>query len=261
MTPAGSLEGRVAIVTGGSRGIGQGIARAFLMEGARVVIAARDAAQLAESVAQLSEFGDVAAQPADVSVKADVDALVARAVDEYGRLDVMACGHGILDPGDSFLEISEADFARTVAVNLTGSFLCGQAAARAMIDCGSDAGRIVLVSSFDAIAAEPNSPGYCASKAGVHGLMKAMAVELARHRITANAIAPGWVATPMTQSSMTPEIFRHEAPFPLTPSGLLGTPDDIGRVAAFFAHPGNSYLTGSFLVVDGGQTSQLAMPA
>jgi meso-butanediol dehydrogenase/(S,S)-butanediol dehydrogenase/diacetyl reductase len=130
-----------------------------------------------------------------------------------------------------------------------------------MIECGTDAGRIVLVSSFDALAAEPNSAGYCASKAGVHGLMKSMAIDLAAHRITANAIAPGWVATPMTASSVSPEVFRGEAPFSLTPTGLIGTPDDIGRVAAFFAHPANAYLTGAFLVVDGGQTSQLAMPA
>lgn len=255
----GELDGYVAIVTGGSRGIGQGVARSFLERGAKVSIAARSPAELIDSAKLLSDHGDVAAFPTDVTAKKEVEDLVAKTVETFGRLDILACCHGVYDHTLPFLDFSEEEFDRTVAINLKGSFLCAQASARAMVACKAR-GRIILISSIDALAAEPECPGYTSSKAAIHGLVRSIAIDLAAYGITANAIAPGWVATPMTRDYLDPKVFNQEARFSPAPTGRIGLPSDIGLAASWLAHPLNSFTTGSVVVVDGGQTAQLVMP-
>jgi NAD(P)-dependent dehydrogenase (short-subunit alcohol dehydrogenase family) len=130
-----------------------------------------------------------------------------------------------------------------------------------MVNCKTDAGRLVFISSIDAYVAEPHCPAYNASKAAIHGLMRSMARDYARHHITSNAVAPGWIATPMLGEALPPEVLSGEAPFALTPVGRIGVPRDIGEAAAWLADPGSSFVNGTVVLVDGGQLAKAATPA
>lgn len=251
------LEGKVALVTGGGRGIGRGIAGCLLDAGAKVVVASRTQADLDETVRLLAPRGDIAARVCDVSKADDVTAVVGEAVDRFGGLDVLACSHGVYDPERPFLDLSESDWDRTLAVNLKGTFLCGQAAARVMVGQGRG-GRIVNVSSINGLAAEPQCADYNASKGGVNALTRAMAFDLGRYGITVNVVLPGWVRSPMSAPYLTEEILTGKQVMNLM--RRVGEPEDIGGAVVWLADPASSYVTGATIVVDGGQTAMLPMP-
>jgi NAD(P)-dependent dehydrogenase (short-subunit alcohol dehydrogenase family) len=249
-------------VTGGSRGIGRGVADALSDRGAAVVVAARSEDQVRTAAARLKANGPALGVVLDLSRPAAGTELVAKTLAEFGHVDTLVCCHGIYDePPALFLELSDRTFQQTLDVNLTSSFRCAQAAARAMVSGGVADGRIVFISSIVAIAAEPRCVGYNASKAALHGLAKGIALDLAGYGITCNVIAPGWVNTPMTAKSLPAEVLDGREPFELSPLGRIGTPADIGHAAAWLVDPNSRYVTGSVVVVDGGQTSSLAMPS
>jgi NAD(P)-dependent dehydrogenase (short-subunit alcohol dehydrogenase family) len=258
---AGPLSGRVAVISGGSRGIGRGVAESLLRRGASVVVCARSEDEVARAVHELGALGPTRGLRCDVTRAADVSELVASAAEAFGRLDIAVCCQGVYGNAYSVLDYPEHEWDEVVAINLKGSFLLGRAAGRAMVECGTDAGRIVLISSVDALTAEPNCIAYNASKAALHGLARGMAVDLAPHGITCNAIAPGWVATPMTAGSLPKAVIDLEEPFELTLTGRIGVPSDIGEAAAWLVDPGSSYVTGSILVIDGGQTAAAPIPS
>jgi len=248
------LDGRVALVTGGSRGIGLAIAKILLDAGAHVAIAGRTASDLDAAQAKLAGGEAVSLHRCDVSVPGQVAELVASVANRFERLDVLVCSHGTYAGTRSMLDVTLDEFDHTMNVNVRGVFLCAQNAARLML-AGGDGGRIILISSMNALMSQDGAVDYDASKAAVHGLTRAMAIELAPHRITVNAIAPGWVRTPMSEEELD-----HLSDMVLNPSRRVGEPADIARAALWLADPANGYVTGSVVVIDGGQTAMLPLP-
>lgn len=249
------IEGKVAVVTGGAGGIGRGIAQCLLQAGARVVVASRTTADLEETRRLLSPFGDITTKVCDVSDSSAVGALMEHSLARFGALDILACSHGVHHPGHSILDHAAEAWHQTIAVNLTGTFLCGQAAARAMVERGCK-GRIINVSSTAALASVANECAYDASKGGVQALTRAMSLDLAEYGITVNAVAPGFIKTRMIRSP------DPEAVGPVVnPLGRLGAPEDVGTAVVWLADPQSSYVTGTTLVVDGGQHASLGFGA
>ncbi len=253
-----SLTGKVAIVTGGGRGIGRGIARRLVELGATVVVVSRTVADVEETTAQLRDLGTVEAAPCDVSDRSAARRLVAETRERHGSLDILACSHGVYDAESPFLEMTDEQWDRTLAINLGGSFVLGQAAAQTMVRDGVR-GRIVFVSSINGIAAEPDCADYNASKSGLHGLARSMAYDLAPHGITVNVVAPGWVRSPMSAPYLSEDILTGRQRFNMV--GRVGEPEDIAGAVAWLANPASSYVTGTVIAVDGGQTAMLPMPA
>jgi len=241
------LQGRVTAITGGALGIGRATALAFAAEGALVALGDVEVAG-AEAVArEIGERGGRAiAIPVDVGDAGQVAAFVERVVATYGRLDVMFANAGIAHSAP-FLEHPEAQWHRVLRVNLTGVFLCCQAAARQMVAQGG--GRIITTASINGFRGVENLVGYNAAKAGVIELTRTMAVELARHEITVNAIAPAQIDTRLTRG--LPEEARRRR-VERIPLGRFGEPEDVARAAVFLASDDASYITGHTLAVDGG---------
>jgi 3-oxoacyl-[acyl-carrier protein] reductase len=251
------VEGSVAIVTGAGRGIGREIAVVLAEDGARVVVASRTAAELHELVEVLTARGlEVAARPSDVSRANSARSLVEWTRERFGTPDILVCAHGV-GAERSFLQLTQEQWEETIAINLTGCFLVAQAAARAMVTAGRK-GRIVFVSATNALASEPHVTDYDASKAGLHGLTRSMALELGPRGITVNAVAPGWVRTSLTQPYLTEELLSGRQV--VNPVGRIGEPADIARAVAWLVHPASSYVNGSVIVVDGGQAAMLPLP-
>src|SRR5262252_9618709 len=241
------LKGRVAAITGGALGIGRATARLFASEGATVVLGD---VQVKEAEAVAKEITDAGGRAlavgVDVGEAAQVQAFVDRIVAEHGRLDVMFANAGIAHSAP-FLEHPEAQWHRVLRVNLTGVFLCCQAAARQMVKQGG--GRIIATASINGFRGVENLVGYNTAKAGVIELTKTMAVELAQHGITVNAIAPAQIDTRLTRG--LPEEARRRR-VDRIPLGRFGEPDDVARAALFLASDDASYVTGHTLAVDGG---------
>jgi NAD(P)-dependent dehydrogenase (short-subunit alcohol dehydrogenase family) len=238
----------VAIVTGAARGIGLACARRLASEGARVALADVDADSGATAARTIDGATFVAA---DVSRKADVDALVGRVIAEFGRIDVLVNNAGITHAA-AFLDLAEEDFDRVLRVNLKSMFLCGQAAARTMVERGI-AGSIVNLSSVNAVLAIPNQVPYVVSKGGINQLTKVMAVALAPHGIRVNAIGPGTIATEMAKQAVLGSDEARRTILSRTPLGRLGEPEEVAAVAAFLASDDASYLTGQTIYPDGGR--------
>lgn len=270
------LAGKVAVITGVGRprGIGRATALRFAQEGARVVLAdlGQGTAQvdrditgvgpdLARVAAEVESAGaEVLAVPTDVSVPSEVDTLLQRTVDQFGRVDIMICNAAILpDQGIDPLELSEAIFSRVLAVNLTGTFLCAQASARHMVQQG-DGGKIVTVSSRAGRRGSPKLAAYVSSKFGVIGLTQSLALAFAPHGIRVNCVCPGAVDTDMgapiheqraMQMGASPENARDEAAKAI-PLGRLTTGDDLAKAIVWLSSSETDHITGQALNVTGG---------
>jgi len=241
------LKGRVAAITGGGLGIGRATGLLFAAEGALVALGDVDTGA-AEAVArEITERGGRAiAVGVDVGDAAEVQAFVDRVVRELGRLDVMFANAGIAHSAP-FLAHPESQWQRVLRVNLTGVFLCCQAAARHMVAQGG--GRIIATASINGFRGVENLVGYNVAKAGVIELTRTMAVELAQHHITVNAIAPAQIDTRLTRSLPADARRRRVERIPM---GRFGEPDEVARAALFLASDDASYVTGHTLAVDGG---------
>ena len=247
----GILSGKVALVTGGRRGIGRGVCLVLAAEGADVAVNDVEGADQAEAVAQ--EVRDLGRRAvvvmADVAQPDQVQAMVDRVVSELGGLDILVNNAGV-ESIVPFLEITPEEWERVTNINLRGEFLCAQAAVRHMIDSGNG-GAIVNIGSVQAGMVLPGRAHYAPSKRAVEALTANLAVELAEHNIRVNCINPGLIDTDMTSWVMKdPEIL----PIVLESIALkrAGAPDEIGQVAAFLASDKASYVTGQSLYVDGG---------
>jgi 2-dehydro-3-deoxy-D-gluconate 5-dehydrogenase len=250
-----NLSGKTAIVTGGAMGIGFGIAYRLAEAGANVAIADMNKSAAEDAAAKLKTKGwEAIAVQTDVSKKADVQRMIDATLKACGSIDVLVNDAGIY-PSVPVMQLTEKDFEHILDINLKSVFLCTQAAAAQMIKQGKG-GKIINISSVDAV--HPSSVGlatYDASKHGVWGFTKNVALELAPHRIWVNAIAPGGVNTPGTGAGQPASKKQQEqmAPFAAKiPMKRIGEPDDIGKVALFLASDLSGYMTGSQVVVDGG---------
>ena len=249
------LENKVAIVTGSSSGIGAAIALAFATEGAAVVINYSRHPDSAQKVLDEIESagGKGIVVGADVSDPKEVESMIQKAVDAFGRLDIVVNNAG-MEHRMPFLETPFEVWQETIAVNLTGTWLGCQAAAKQMVAQG-DPGRIINVSSVHEDLAMPTNSPYCATKGGVRMLMRTLAVELAPHEITVNNIAPGAIDPPMDAPlKQDPDLMKEL--LPEIPLGRMGKPEDVANMALFLASEASSYVTGSTLFVDGGMIRQ-----
>lgn len=248
------LENKVAVVTGGAKGIGYAIARRFLEEGARVVIADTDDEAGPAAVEELDGLGRIRYVECDVGERLDVRNMVAATLDAFGDIDILVNNAAILVKAD-FLDLDPDDFDRVLRVNLKGALLCSQAVARHMVERikeGGQPGAIVNLSSVNAVFAIPDQVPYSVSKGGLSQLTKVMALSLARHGIRVNAIGPGSIATEMLEQVMTnPDVRR--TILSRTPLGRIGEPREIAAIAAFLASDQASYVTGQTIYADGGR--------
>ena len=239
---------RIAVVTGGSRGIGRAICLELARRGAHVALCyAGNEAAAKETVAACEAEGARAmAVRCDVSDESQVKALMDAALKEFGRIDILVNNAGITRDG-LLMTMKEADFDAVLDANLKGAFLCMKAVSRPMMK--QRYGRIVNLSSVVGLRGNPGQANYAASKAGLIGLTKSAARELASRGITVNAVAPGFIDTDMTAA--LPEASR-TALFASIPAGRLGRAEEVARAVAFLASEASAYLTGQVLAVDGG---------
>ena len=240
------LQGRVAIITGGSQGIGEACVRRFAQERAQVVIA--DVAD-ARGQALATELGALYVH-CDVGDKAQVDALVAEVLRAHGRIDVLVNNAGIFKAAD-FLDVTEADFDAVLRVNLKGAFLVGQAVARAMAQAGR--GSIVNMSSVNGVMAIPTIASYNVSKGGINQLTRAMALALADKGVRVNAVGPGTIATELAAAAVLTSDEAKNKIMMRTPLKRLGEPSEVADVVAFLASDASSYVTGEIIMIDGGR--------
>lgn len=241
------FEGRVALVTGASRGIGEAIARRLAAEGAAVLLAARNREALGRVVDAISATkGRAAAIELDLSSPASIETAAKAAIEAHGVVDVLVNNAGVTED-NLVLRMSRESWDRVLATNLTGAFLLTQAIVKSMVR--KRYGRIVNVTSVVGMMGNAGQANYAASKAGLIGLTKSVARELASRNITCNAVAPGFIQTEMTDR-MTPE--AREALSERIPAGRLGAPEDVADAVAFLASEQASYVTGHVLNVSGG---------
>ena len=247
------FEGKGALVTGGSSGIGKAAAARLAEEGARVLIAGRDPERLATALAELAPLGDVSGLTADVADPASVDRLLAEVEARLGRLDVLIHSAGIDGAGADVLDLDLGAWRRVLDINLTGAFLVAQAAARRMAATGG--GSIVLVASLNGLAAERRFADYNASKGGLLMLARSLAVDLVDRGIRVNAVCPGYILTPMTDGYAADLAASAEIRAAI-PMGRFGDPAEVAGAIAFLASDDASYVTGEALIVDGGRRTR-----
>lgn len=245
------LQGKTAVVTGAGTGIGQAIAVGFAQEGANVVVDYVGNATVAEeTMGKISAIGGKAiAIAADVSNPDQVNALVQETVAAFGKLDIFVNNAGI-EKKFAFVDYPLEEWQKILAVNLTGAFLCSQAAARQMIAQGGG-GRILNISSIHEDLAFPLNAPYCATKGGIRMLMRTIAVELAPHQITVNNIGPGAIFTPIdidveNDAKLNAQILAE------IPMGRWGKPEEVAHLAVYLASDEAAYVTGSTHFIDGG---------
>ena len=246
------LTGKVALVTGGNSGIGLGMARMLAEAGADIAIWGTNAAKNEAARAALTATGRrVLALTCDVGDEAAVDAAFARTVAELGRVDGCFANAGVSGRGQkSFLDMATEEWNRVLRVNLHGAFYTFRAAARHMAERG-DGGVLVGTASLAAIEAAPRSEHYAATKGGMISMIRALAVEFARHRIRAHAILPGWIETDMTANAVGNPKFAGNV-MPRIPMRRWGTGGDFGGIAVYLMSDASAYHTGDSFVIDGG---------
>lgn len=247
-----SLKDKVVVVTGGGRGLGRAFALALGAEGARVVVASRNAADLDGVVADAEKIGIEAwARPTDVTDEASVDGLVDEAVDRFGRVDVMVNNSGVILTRP-LVDLTVEEWDLIVDTNLRGVFLGCRAAGRHFIARGGG-GKVVNIASNYALKGYPWHAAYSASKAGVVGLTRSLAVEWARHGVQVNALAPGYTVTDMSASAMADEQLNDKI-LRTIPARRMGHPDEMAPWVVALAGPASDFMTGEVVTVDGGQT-------
>ena len=241
------LKDKVAIVTGASRGIGRSIALAFAAQGARVVASGRNLEALESLAAEIrAAGGEVATVSGDVALEADANALIDQAMAAFGRVDILVNNAGITRDG-LLLRMKSEDWDAVLDTNLKGAFLCTRAAAKVMSK--QRYGRIVNISSVVGEMGNAGQANYCASKAGLLGLTKSVARELARRNVTVNAVTPGFIVTDMTDDLSEK---AREAMTEQIPLGRLGEVEDIANAVLYLASDQAAYVTGQVLGVNGG---------
>lgn len=243
------LKDRVAVVTGGGGGIGFAICRAYITEGAKVVLSDLDGEKAEKMAATLRENGsDVSAVQADVSDERSAEALIEKTVSKHGRIDILVnnAGARVIK---GLTEHTLDDWQKMIAINLTGPFLCARAAIPHMLAQGG--GNIINLGSIASFAGRPNRVAYVAAKSGVLGLTRAMAADLAGKNVRVNTIAPGMIASPFNQSfAEAPDTGKAWADENLI--GRWGQPEDIAGAAVFLASDDSSFVTGSEIKIEGG---------
>ena len=241
------LKDKVAVITGAAQGIGYACAERFAADGANVMMSDINATKLEESAKRLG----ATFEPADASLKTDVDRLVKRTIEEFGRIDILVANAGITSLAD-FLDVREEEFDRVIRINLKSQFLCGQAVARELVRQGQG-GVIINMSSVNAELAIPNQVPYVVSKGGSNQLTKVMAMGLAQHGIRVVAIGPGTIMTDLAKAAVLGSDEARRRVMSRTPLGRGGEPSEVASVAAFLASDDASYITGQTIYPDGGR--------
>lgn len=244
------LKGKVAVVTGGSRGIGSGICRELARVGASIAVNYTSSLQEAQQVTEEIRHYGIKAEiyKANVAIKAEVDDMMEQVVAEFGRIDILVNNAGIC-PFRDFFDIDEETWRSTIDVNLAGMFFCSQAAGRVMRDQGG--GVIVNINTVTSLRGGAQQVHYAASKGGVNSLTSSMAIALGEHRIRVNAILCGGVPTDINRSQIPVHLHQPKAKSSL-PAGRVGAPEDLGKAVVYLASDDSEWVTGALLAVDGG---------
>lgn len=248
------LEGKIAVVTGAASGNGRGMALRFAEDGADVVIADLDEVGMEETARLVRQQERQAlTHRCDVSKKEEIDELIAATVARFGRLDIAVANAGVAEGDTDCLTMTEAQWDRTIDINLKGVFFTLQAAANQMVKQGSG-GRLIAIASIMAEWGSATMPAYCASKGGVKQLVKSFGQQVGHLGITCNAIGPGFIETQMTAGIKANPVIEGRL-IDRTPVGYIGAASDIGALAAFLASDESRFINGTTIFPDGGITS------
>lgn len=251
------LKDKVALVTGAGSGIGEAIALRFAAEGARVVVNYhRGGKHPGEPVVQkiAQQKGEAIAIAAEVNQRSEVESMIQQTVQKFGRLDIVVSNAG-MEIKKPFIEVTDDEWNKVIGVNLYGSFLISQIAARQMVRQGQG-GKLIFISSVHEDIPFAGYASYCAAKGALRMLMRNLALELAEHKINANNIAPGAIATPINQAVLNdPEAMKNA--LSEIPWNRFGKPEEVASVAVFLASNEADYVTGSTYYIDGGMTQQV----